>query len=188
MIATSKNKSIHIPNLLLIAGNGRNVGKTTIACKIISFFASRTDVIGVKISPHQHSFNETDVLFRNEKITIIDEKQINLKDSSLMLQAGAKQVYFAIIKPEDFMDATEHLIQFLPDNLIICESGGLHEFVSPGMFLMVKRKEDKIVKNHLLQYSPIIVNNDGKNFDFDIQKLEFNDHQIKIKKLINGKV
>jgi hypothetical protein len=56
------------------------------------------------------------------------------------------------------------------------------------MFLMVKRKEDKIVKNHLLQYSPIIVNNDGKNFDFDIQKLEFNDHQIKIKKLINGKV
>ncbi len=177
-----KRNSIKMPNLLLIAGNGRNVGKTTLACRIISLFAPKTAVTGLKISPHQHSFNNDDVLFKNEKITILDEKQNSLKDSSLMLQAGAKWVYFVMVKQEHFNDSIDILIDLLPKSLIICESGGLHEFVSPGLFLMVKQKEEKIVKKHLLQYSPIIVNNDGKDFDFDIQKLEFINHQINIKK------
>ncbi len=181
MSATTLNTKIIIPNLLLIAGNGRNVGKTTLACRIISLFATKTEVIGLKISPHKHSFNEEDVLYKNEKLIILDEKQNSLKDSSLMLQSGAKKVYFTMVKPEDFYDSIGKLIELLPNSLIICESGGLHEFISPGLFLMVKRKEDEIVKKHLLQYSPIIVNNDGKDFDFDIQKLEFKNMQIKIK-------
>lgn len=168
------------PNLLLIAGNGRNVGKTTLVCSIISLFATKTEVTGLKISPHKHTFNEEDVLYRNEKITILDEKKNSLKDSSLMLQAGAKRVYFVMVKPEHFYESIDKLIELLPNSLIVCESGGLHEFVSPGLFLMVKRKDDEIVKKHLLQYSPIIVNNNGKDFDFNIQKLGFKNHQIKI--------
>lgn len=176
-----KISAFKIPNLLLIAGNGRNVGKTTLACSIISLFAANTEVTGLKISSHKHSFNEEEVLFKNEKIIILDEKQNSLKDSSLMLKSGAKRVYFVMVKPEHFNESIDKLIELLPDNLIVCESGGLHEFVSPGLFLMVKRKDDEIVKKHLLQFSPVIVNNDGKNFDFDIQKLEFKNHQITIK-------
>lgn len=170
-----------MPNLLLISGNGRNVGKTTLACKIISLFATKTGVMGLKISSHKHSFNKDDVLYKNEKIIILDEKQNSLKDSSLMLQSGAKRVYFVMVKPEHFNESIDKMIELLPNSLIVCESGGLHEFISPGLFLMVKRKDDEIVKKHLLQYSPIIVNNDGKNFDLDIQKLVFKNHQIKIK-------
>jgi len=177
----TKNNATKMPNLLLIAGNGRTVGKTTLACSIISLFALKTEVTGLKISPHKHSFNEDDVLYRNEKIIILDEKQNSLKDSSLMLQSGAKRVYFVMAKPEHLNESIDKLIDLLPNSLIVCESGGLHEFVSPGLFLMVKRKDDEIVKTHLLQYSPIIVNNNGKDFDFDIQKLEFKNHQIKIK-------
>ena len=98
-----------------------------------------------------------------------------------MLQAGAKKVYFAMVKPEHFSEEIDKLIELFPNKLIVCESGGLHEFVTPGLFLMVKRKGEEIVKKHLLQYSPIIVDNDGNNFNFDIQKLEFESHQIKIK-------
>jgi hypothetical protein len=181
MKVVTLNKTIKIPNILLIAGNGRNVGKTTIACKIISFFATKTEVLGLKISPHFHSYNQNDVVFKNDKIVIIEEKQINSKDSSLMIQAGAKKVYFVMVKPEHFVEEIDKLIEVLPDNFIVCESGGLHEFVAPGLFLMVKRNGDEIVKKHLLQYSPIIVNNDENNFDFNIQKLEFVNHQIKIK-------
>jgi hypothetical protein len=176
------NNAIKMPNLLLIAGNGRNVGKTTLACKIISFFSTKTEVTGLKISPHRHFYNEEDVLFRNEKIIVLDEKQNTEKDSSLMLQSGADKVYFVMVKPEHFKDSINKLIELLPSNLIVCESGGLHEFVTPGLFLMVKRKDDEIVKKHLLRFSPTIVNNDGKKFDFDIQKLEFQNHQIKILK------
>src|SRR5690606_33265073 len=176
---TLSNIACKIPNLVLIAGNGRNGGKTMLACRIITFFSTTTEVIGLKISPHSHLFNEEDVLFRNEKMIILDEKQNSLKDSSLMLQAEAKKVYFVMVEPEYLNESIDKIIEFLPRSLIICESGGLHEFVTPGLFLMVRRKDDEILKKHLLHFSPIIVNNDGKNFDFDIQKLEFQNHKIK---------
>lgn len=183
----SLNKIKKIPNLMLIAGNGRNVGKTTLACKIISFFANSTDVIGLKISPHFHEQNNSEVVFSNEKIRILKETQINSKDSSLMLQAGAKLVYFVMVKPEHLNESINHLIEILPNNLIICESGGLIEYINPGLFLMVKRKEDKIIKTHFLRYSPVITNNNGEQFDFDIQQLEFKDHHIGIENS-NGKI
>jgi len=170
-----------MPNLILIAGNGRNVGKTTLACKIISVFANETIVVGLKISPHFHAFNEADVVFKNEQVVIIDEKQFNSKDSSLMLQAGAKKVYYVMVKPEHLEEAIGLLIRILPNKLIVCESGGLHELVKPGLFLMVNRKGKEIVKKHLLQHAPFIVNNDGENFDFDIRQIEFKNHQINLK-------
>lgn len=168
---------IQIPHLLLISGNGRNVGKTTLACKIIERFARETDVIGLKVTPHFHPVNEPDVVFKTDNFVIVNEKQISSKDSSLMLQAGAKQVFFVIARREFFHEAVEQILQFLPENLIVCESGGLREWVTPGLFFMVKRKNEEIVKTHLLVHSPIIVNNDGQNFDFYINRLEFCNRQ-----------
>jgi len=176
-----KKTTLKFPNLLLIAGNGRNVGKTTLACKIISWFSAEKEVVGLKISPHFYEFNEADVVFKNKQVAIVEEKKIDTKDSSLMLQAGAKKVYFVMVKPEHLHRAVEHMIKILPNKLIVCESGGLHEYVNPGLFLMVNRKGKEIVKTNLLQYDPIIVNNDGKNFDFDIHQVEFKNHQIKLK-------
>jgi hypothetical protein len=167
--------------LLLIGGNGRNSGKTTLACKIISAFAAESEVTGLKITPHFHNFNDEDVVLKNDHLIILDEKRINKKDSSLMLQTGAKKVYFVMVKHEHLQEAVEKLIEILPHSLIVCESGGLHEIVKPGLFFMVKQKEDEIVKTHLLQYNPVIVNNDGKNFDFDIQQLYYKNHQINLK-------
>lgn len=177
----AENKTIPIPHLLLIAGNGRNVGKTTLACKIIARFASKTEVIGLKITPHFHPVNEADVVFKTDNFIIVNEKQTSSKDSSLMLQAGAKKVFFVMANRDFFHEAVEKLLQLLPENLIVCESGGLHEWITPGLFFMVKRKNEEIVKTHLLAHSPIIVNNDGQNFDFDINRLDFCDRKIIIK-------
>jgi hypothetical protein len=177
----SENKTIQIPNLLLIAGNGRNVGKTTLACKIIARFAGEINVTGLKITPHFHPVNETDVVLKTDNFVIINETQINSKDSSLMLQAGAKQVFFVMANRGFYYETIEILTQILPENLIVCESGGLYEWVSPGVFFMVKHKNEEIVKTHLLAHSPIIVNNDGKNFDFDINRLKFCNRRIIIK-------
>ena len=176
-----KVSTIKIPNLLLIAGNGRNVGKTTLACNIISYFALKTEVIGLKITPHFHIFDQSEVIFKTEKIIVIEEKKIGPKDSSLMLQAGAKKVYFVMVKQEYLHEAVGHLVNILPNSLIVCESGGLNEWVAPGMFFMVKRKDEVIVKTHLLKHSPIIVNNDGENFDFDIQNIEFENNKFSLK-------
>ena len=177
----SINGKLHLPNLLLISGNGRNVGKTTLACKIISHFAKTTDVIGLKVSPHFHSHDPMDVVFQNEKLVILEEKQINGKDSSLMLQAGANKVYFVMVKSEDIEDEFENLTKILPNKLIICESGGLIDHAKPGLFFMVNLKGKAIVKNQYLKFSPEIVLNDGKSFNIDLKHLEFTGKQIRLK-------
>ena len=173
MMKQSGNIHIKMPHLLLIAGNGRNVGKTLVACKIIEYFSQSTEVTGLKISPHFHQVTESDILFSNEHFIITNEKQINSKDSSLMLQAGAKEVFFVMVKPGFIAEAFEKLLPFLPKTPIVCESGQLHEVVTPGLFLFVKRAGDEIVKPEYLKHSPLIINNDGNYFDFDIQNIQF---------------
>ncbi len=177
----SEKMNYKMPNLLLVAGNGRNVGKTTLACRIIKQFANKIEVTGLKISPHFHNFNETNVIYKSENVVIAEEKQNHAKDSSRMLQAGARQVFFAMARPGHLPVAIKFLYQILPANLIVCESGGLHELITPGLFFMVKRKGEEIVKTHLLRHSPILVNYDGENFDFDIQLLYFDNSQIKLR-------
>jgi len=175
------NIKIKLPNLLLIAGNGRNVGKTTLACGIITHFSEKMPVTGLKITPHFHDYDETDLVFKSEKFIILDETKYHEKDSSRMLKAGANKVFFVMVKPEFSGEAAQKILQFLPSNLVVCESGGFHEFVNPGLFLMIKHAGDEIIKTHLLNYSPIIVNNNGTDFDFDIQQLEFKNKTIKLK-------
>ena len=174
------NKTIKIPNLMLIAGNGRNVGKTTLACQIIEYFSKSTPVVGVKISPHFHRHNNENVIYKNDNIIILEEKQINQKDSSLLLQSGAKKVYFIMVKPEHLKNEVTHIINILPKELIVCESGGLREFIHPGLFILVKKEGDKIVKKQYPKFSSVIVNNDGKDFDFELDRIAFSKGKINI--------
>ena len=175
------NKRVKAPNLLLIAGNGRNVGKTTLACQIIAHFSEKIPVTALKISPHFYDYDDTDLVFKNEKFIILEESKDNEKDSSRMLRAGANRVLFVMAKPDFLDEAAQEILRILPAGLVVCESGGFHEFVNPGLFLMIKRAGDEIIKTHLLNYSPIIVNNDGTDFDFNIHQLEFKNKTIKLK-------
>ncbi len=178
MMKQSGNSHFKMPNLLLIAGNGRNVGKTFFACRIIEYFSKSAEITGVKVSPHFHPVNNADVLFENEHFIIVNESLINTKDSSLMLQAGAKQVFFAMVKPGFIAEAFKKLLPLLPETPIVCESVQLHEVVTPGLFLYVKREGDEIVKPESLKYSPLIVNNDGENFDFEVQNIQFENNRV----------
>ena len=160
-----------MPNLLLIAGNDRNVGKTFLSCKIIEHLSQTENVIGVKISPHFHEFNNDDVLVNNGNFVILNETQNNTKDSSLMLQAGAKKVFFVMVKQAYLNDAFNYLKNEISDDMVVCESAGLIEIVEPRHFLFVKQVGEPIVKKQLLQYATIVFNNDGKTFNFDIKRL-----------------
>lgn len=174
-----QNRMINMPNLLLIAGNGRNVGKTTLACRIIEQLSRNTKVTAIKISPHFHNFKDSEVIFKTDQCVIIAEKQDSPKDSSLMLKAGAEKVYFVMSHRENPGDAIEKISGYHKNEILVCESGGLREFIEPGLFLFVKRTGDEIVKKHLSGYSPIIVNNDGIDFDFDIKRIEIlNNHFV----------
>lgn len=165
------NTRIKMPNLLLIAGNGRNVGKTFLTCKIIEHLSQTENVIGVKISPHFHEYNNDDVLIKTSNFVILNETHNNTKDSSLMLQAGAKKVFFIMVKQAHLQNAFDYIKNEITDEIVVCESAGLIEIVEPRHFLFVKRDGEPIVKKQFLHYSPIVINNDGKTFNFDIERL-----------------
>ena len=129
-----------MPNMLIIAGEGRNVGKTWLACRIIRQLSATEKVTAVKISSHFHGTDPRDILFEKKGRYIIhEEKNISGKDSSLMLQAGAARSFFIMAPGEYLREAFLRLRPFLEKGPVVCESGGLAEIVRPGIFLFVKR-------------------------------------------------
>ena len=180
MHISKMNTRVSLPNMLLIAGNGRNVGKTTLACKIIAHLSRSVPVTGIKISAHFHPYSDADLLIKNEHFIILEEKELNTKDSSLMLQAGAARVYFVMAQKTHLHEAFNELLKLLPNEAVICESGGLHESVDPGIFLFVNLKNKPVEKAHLLKYQPIIAENDGKNFNVDAKAFRFSNGRIQL--------
>jgi len=174
------NIKVDFPNMLLIAGNGRNVGKTHFACRIIEHLSQQTEVTGIKISSHIHPYKQEDVLFQGNGFVIIQEKEITGKDSSLMLQAGAKQVYFVMAGQENLQDAFDVLQPILPRHAIVCESGGLHQVVNPGFFFFINRNGAELIKEEHLSHSPLLIENDGKDFNFNIKRISFPNQRLKM--------
>ncbi|WP_340113969.1 hypothetical protein [Maribellus mangrovi] len=181
MNSLTLHTKIKLSHFLLVSGNGRNVGKTTLACKIITQLSKSTPVSGIKISSHFHSYSEDEVVKKSDSFVILEEKKHNSKDSSLMLQAGAHRVYFVMAAKQNLEDALSQLLKLIPNEAVVCESGGLHEHVSPGLFLFVNKKNKAIEKVHLLKQEPIIVENDGENFNMNIKDICFTNKRIQLR-------
>lgn len=174
------NTRIEVGNMILIAGNGRNVGKTWLSCRIIEHLSKSHRVTALKFSPHFHSVQEEDILLRDKDFIITQESQINHKDSSLMLQAGARDVFFIMAVQENLQKAFTALQPHLPHSPIVCESGGLHEIVEPGLFIFVNQPGKALVKKQHLQYSPLIIINNGREINFDIKRIHFVQNKIQL--------
>ncbi len=170
---------ISMPNMLIIAGEGRNVGKTRLACQIIRQLAPSNNVTAVKISSHFHETDLKDILFEEKgKYIILEEKNISGKDSSLMLQAGAGKVFFIMAPGEYLREAFSLVRPSLAEGPVVCESGGLAEIVQPGVFLYVRRAGTAIMRTQLLQYDPVIVSLDPESSGIVAGSFEFTDNRI----------
>ena len=162
------------PNILLIAGTGRNVGKTLLACEIIKRLSKTTAVIGVKISSHQHPIEPGQKIIANTAhYQIIEESLTTTKDSSRMLQAGTNKVYYIQTNHENLEEALQNIVFELAGNAVICESGGLHHFIKPGIFLLVCGKDIPENKRHFLNYNPVLVRSVNGIPDFDTRRIQF---------------
>ncbi len=130
---------MYLPNIMVVRGTGRNVGKTLSACSIISNLARYQEPVGVKISPHFHELKEYQTyIHRSKAFVMVEEKYISDKDSSRMLQAGAKKVFYIQAKNDQLMNVVSLLIEQLnPANPVIVESGGLYDYIEPALLLNV---------------------------------------------------
>jgi molybdopterin-guanine dinucleotide biosynthesis protein len=134
---------IHLPGLVIVAGTGRKVGKTTVACRIIERFRSY-NITGVKISSHFHEPQEhlklihrhTDYIIWEEISSTVD------KDSSRMLASGATRSFYIQACKGKSVPAFIKLLEVIPDDsMIVCESPSLVEGIIPGALIIVRGDE-----------------------------------------------
>jgi hypothetical protein len=158
--ADSKNKApslfkeavgdgLPFSNLLLISGSGRERGKTLLACNIIRKWKAQDKIIAVKISAHIHEDPASlNVVVHSEGFTIWEEKTISSKDSGRFLEAGADKVFYIEAVDQYLLQAFQSVYGICGDKaLIICESGGLGKFISPGVMLFVQHENDNLDMN-----------------------------------------
>lgn len=170
-----------VPNILLIAGTGRNVGKTLFACEVIRHLKKTSKVIGIKISHHFHPIEEGQIIIeKNEKFNIIQESLLNGKDSSRMKLAGAYKVFYIQSGQEKLLEAFHTISQELHDCAIVCESGGLREHIEPGLFFLITGNEIPDNKKQVLDYKPLIVSYTNNIASFDVSEIHFKDNRFTI--------
>ncbi|MBC35608.1 MAG: hypothetical protein CL663_06160 [Bacteroidetes bacterium] len=163
-------------SLMLIAGSGRNVGKTSLVCKLIDEKKSQTDLIAIKVSPHIHEEqDEKSKLFSGQGYAVYEEFDPNgSKDSSKMLKAGAKRVFYIQADDRRVGEAFSKLKEILPKLPIIAESGGLRHYYRPGLFLMCHKDDTEITKEKSLVLLPKvnqIVHFENDSYENDIKSV-----------------
>jgi hypothetical protein len=168
---------LKLPQLLLIAGNGRDSGKTTFACLIIQKFSPDHRIFALKVSPHKHRIAGCGkVICDTEGLYITEETDpATGKDSSRMLNAGAVRSFF-ICCDEDILPAAIQKILELTDEqtLMVCESGGIRQFVEPGLFFIVDRAGSvgiKLNTQNLLEFENIWLTFDGLHFNLNLNEI-----------------
>lgn len=135
-----------LDNVLLIAGNGRNVGKTSLACNIIQNLLEQ-DIMptALKVSNHKHPIlSQMDVIIDNPQLFIGRElNSESNKDSNRYLQAGAETSYYAQMKGTKIEYVTDFIHNYIsPQKPIIIESALLGQVIEPGLALFVKQGEE----------------------------------------------
>lgn len=128
--------------LLLVAGTGRNSGKTSFVTSICKSMPINKKPVCIKISNHFHQQVGAINLVANSNYNIYEETQITSnKDTAKMLEAGALRVFFIEAADEYIYMAFKEILVLININTpIICESGGLRNYIKPAVFILLHTK------------------------------------------------
>ena len=178
--------------ILLIGGATRNVGKTTLTCRIIEKFSSNNNIIALKIKTlyEGDSFfhgKDRKPLHENEKFRITEEKdKSGDEDTSKMLRAGAKKVFKIKVKSQFINQAFAEINNRVGEGkAIICESNSLRKEVVPSVFLMIKSENSDKMKpsaRKLQKFADKIIYTNGKIHNFELENLEFVNNSWNLRK------
>jgi len=177
-----------VPNMLMIGGNSRHAGKTTLACRIISKLSVLDEVIAFKVTSIRPGESEMHGNHGTEDFSgfsVIEETDTHSeKDTSLMLQAGAKHVFYVRADEDSVEQAiAEFLDRYNSGQPIICESRHLSKFVKPGLFLMMMRLPAVGTGKDVAQYldkadSVLYYSEDQTDILKSIEKISFKDQKF----------
>lgn len=174
---------MHFPNILLVAGQGRNVGKTSLIVSIIQQFKNE-GIVAIKISPHFHVLPpEARILSSSPGFQIVEELEpASKKDSSRFLKAGAERVFYMQVLDEHLADAFAASLSFIDPGIpLIVESGGLGKFLQAGLFLFVESNESSAKNNNLCAKADKVLRFRDGGFDFGNDTIKWDGRSWKLK-------
>lgn len=181
-----KKAEINTNRLIILAGNGQNVGKTTFGCQLVQQLKKLNQTVySLKVSPHIHNQDPPHIIFENERFSLALEKEKNSgKDSSRYLDAGADESFFLQVDDAFLEEAVHYTFSFFPENVfIIAESGGLRKLLKPKFFFFLKSKDNQMIREKAKKWPELadrIIYFDGSVFDFDVNKIIVDEHCLKL--------
>ncbi len=171
-------------NLLMVAGTGRNSGKTSFICKICEEWNLSSPLVCIKISNHIHIGDGVVPVYACSRFSIYEEANAaSEKDTSRMLRAGADKVLFIEADREFVYKAFIKALNLIPDNAaVICESGTLRRFAQPSLFIMLytRQLEPKESSKDLLEIADFIFYSDNGNLQIPQNPVIFKNNQWKL--------
>lgn len=184
---------ISLPGMLLIGAAGRNVGKTELACAIVRRFSGRTPVTGVKVTVIAKAGGRCPrggagcgVCSSLEGAFCLTRETGDPpgKDTSRMLAAGAREVFWLRVLKEHLAAGLDALLSQLGrDTVCVCESNSLRLIVRPSLFLMARDAGTDTFKPTaaaVRKYVDRMVLFDGARLDFGPDDLELVDRRWRL--------
>jgi Ni2+-binding GTPase involved in maturation of urease and hydrogenase len=157
-------------NWLIVSGNGRDSGKTSLVCKLINQIKEDYPVTAIKISSHVHDpGTDLHIIYnKNDSLIALERSPKQGKDTARMKEAGAEKVFYVqTSSDENLQDILERLIREIPPaHPVICESGGMIWQLKPGLFLVVNREGREIADNKMnsIDNSDMLIDFNGSSF------------------------
>lgn len=164
-------------NLLIVGGTGRNVGKTEFVCGIIRKIAAVTDIYALKVStifPDERLFHGNHADHEQEGNLYEETRTSSGKDTSRMLRAGAKRVFYLRSDDSAVLKGFEEFLKIIPENsAVICESNSLGTVVEPALRIMVRSVGGEVKPRAVAQLAcaDLVVISDGKSGFPEIKRI-----------------
>jgi hypothetical protein len=181
-ITRQKDYRVPFPKMILVAGDGRNVGKTVFCMQLIRNLSAKAEVIAIKTTPHRHDLTDgLEIIAKTGDYLVAVEKGTHQKDSARFLQAGAGRVYLVMADQQHVGEAFSHISDQVQGKVCVAESGSLAAYVQPGYFFFIKDHAGEIKKKEHLVFNPVVVTNLNHVFDFAPEKLDIAGDELMIK-------
>lgn len=172
--------SLKINSMILIGATSRNIGKTSLAMEIIDALVTRYDVIGLKVTiikrghtgcPRGENGCGVCTSLRGNYEIEIEKDKTRSKDTSKMLNAGAKKVYWIRVYEDFVIEAIHNFCELIPINtVIICESNSIRKYLLPGLFIMLdtenpQKQKKKSALDVIDKANIVLINNNVDSLD-----------------------
>ncbi len=178
---------IYRPDFIVIGSTGRNTGKTEFAGRLIAKYSKDHTVYGVKvvtIDPDEGNCPRggkgCGVCTSLEgDFEITEETELKPgKDTTRMLEAGARKVYFLKVSIHSLQKGLQALLNLIPENVFtVCESNSIRKVIEPGLFLVIKNLNEGGIKESCAE----VINMADRVINFSDLNWNFNPDRVLIK-------